>query len=215
MSKIKRVLQHDETDCGAACISIILKFYGKTVPLRRIRTACGTDSVGTSGYGIVKGAERFCLSSKGLMSPEKDKISDIPLPAIFHVREKVEHYVVVYRITKKYVYISDPADGLRKMPLEDFMAWWTGVFFIIFPNGDFEKGNENRGLLLRFAYLLKPHKKLVSEVLIASLLLSLFGVFISFYFRFLIDEVLYSQVRSTLNLCSICYLVVIIFQTLI
>lgn len=215
MSKIKRVLQHDETDCGAACISIILKYYGKTVPLRRIRTACGTDSVGTSGYGIVKGTERFGLSSKGLMSPEKDKISDIPLPAIFHVREKVEHYVVVYRISKKYVFISDPADGLRKMPLEDFMAWWTGVFFIIFPSGDFEKGNENRGLLLRFAYLLKPHKKLVSEVLIASLLLSLFGVFISFYFRFLIDEVLYSQVRSTLNLCSICYLVVIIFQTLI
>lgn len=53
------------------------------------------------------------------------------------------------------------------------------------------------------------------EIFTASLLLSLFGIFISFYFRFLIDEVLYSQVRSTLNLCSICYLVVIIFQTLI
>jgi len=89
------------------------------------------------------------------------------------------------------------------------------VFFILFPNDNFEKGNENRGLLFRFAYLLKPHKRLVSEILIASLLLSLFGVFISFYFRFLIDEVLYSQVRSTLNLCSICYLVVIIFQTVV
>ena len=89
------------------------------------------------------------------------------------------------------------------------------MFFILFPNDNFEKGNENRGLLFRFAYLLKPHKRLVSEILIASLLLSLFGVFISFYFRFLIDEVLYSQVRSTLNLCSICYLVVIIFQTVV
>lgn len=85
------------------------------------------------------------------------------------------------------------------------------MFFILFPTSDFEKGNENNGLLFRFIYLLKPHKLLVSEILIASLLLSLFGVFVSFYFRFLIDEVLYSQVKSTLNLCSICYLIVIIW----
>lgn len=46
-------------------------------------------------------------------------------------------------------------------------------------------------------------------------MLSIFGVFTSFYFRFLIDEVLYSEIKSTLNLCSICYLLVIIFQTVI
>ena len=215
MPKIKKVLQHDETDCGAACLSIILQYYGKTVPLRRIRSAAGTDSVGTSGFGIVKGAEKFGLSCKGLMSPKKDKIDTIPLPAIFHIKEHADHYVVVYKLNKKFIYISDPAEGLRKIKTEVFFAWWTGVFFILFPTTEFEKGNENRGLLLRFAYLLKPYKKLVCEIFTASLLLSLFGIFISFYFRFLIDEVLYSQIRSTLNLCSICYLVVIIFQTLI
>ncbi|MEE1212619.1 MAG: peptidase domain-containing ABC transporter [Treponema sp.] len=215
MHRIKKVLQHDETDCGAACISIILKYYGKSVPLRRIRTAAGTDSVGTSGYGIVKGAEKFGMSCKGLMSPEKDKIDEIPLPAIFHIKQKFDHYVVVYKVSKKYVYISDPGEGLRKVNRSEFFSWWTGVFFILFPTSDFEKGNENRGLLFRFVYLLKPYKLLVSEILIASLLLSLFGVFVSFYFRFLIDEVLYSQVKSTLNLCSICYLIVIVFQTLI
>ena len=215
MLHIKKVLQHDETDCGAACISIVLQYYGKTVPIRKIRMVAGTDGVGTSGFGIVKGAEKFGLSCKGLMSPEKDKIGNIPLPAIFHIKENLDHYVVVYKVNKKFVFISDPADGFRKVKSEVFLNWWTGVFFILFPNDNFEKGNEKRGLLLRFAYLLKPHKRLVSEILIASLLLSLFGVFISFYFRFLIDEVLYSQVRSTLNLCSICYLVVIIFQTVI
>ena len=215
MARIKKVLQHDETDCGAACLSIILNYYGKSVPIRRIRSAAGTDSIGTSGYGIVKGAERFGLSCKGLMSPEKDKIDEIPLPAIFHIKENLDHYVTVYKLNKNYVFISDPAEGLRKIKREIFLSWWTGVFFILFPTSDFEKGNEDKGLLLRFTSLLKPHKRLVAEILIASLLLSLFGVFVSFYFRFLIDEVLYSQIRSTLNLCSICYLLVIIFQTVI
>ena len=215
MARIRKVLQHDETDCGAACLSIVLNYYGKSVPIRRIRAAAGTDSIGTSRYGIVKGAEKFGLSCKGLMAPEKNKIDEIPLPAIFHIKENLDHYVTVYKLNKNYVFISDPAEGLRKIKREIFLSWWTGVFFILFPTSDFEKGNENKGLLLRFTSLLKPHKRIVSEILIASLLLSLFGVFVSFYFRFLIDEVLYSQIRSTLNLCSICYLLVIIFQTLI
>lgn len=215
MPKIKRVLQHDAKDCGAACISIILKYYGKDVPLRKIRSAAGTDLVGTSGFGIIKGAESFGLSCKGLASTEKDKIEKIPFPAIFHINEKLDHYVVVYKVSKKYVYLSDPAIGLRKVLKEDFLSWWSGVFFILFPSSEFEKGNECGGLFPRFISLLKPHKKLVVETLIASLLLSLFGVFVSFYFRFLIDEVLYSQVRSTLNLCSICYLIVVVFQSVI
>lgn len=215
MAKISKVLQHDTTDCGAACISIILKFYGKNVPIRKIRSVAGTDTVGTSGFGIVKGAKSLGLDSKGLMSTEKDKINEIPFPAIFHIRENLDHYVVVYKVNKKYVYFSDPAVGLRKVKRKEFLSWWSGVFFILFPSTDFEKQNEERGLLSRFINLLKPHKRLVVETLIASLLLSVFGIFVSFYFRFLIDEVLYSQVRSTLNLCSICYLFVVLFQGII
>ena len=47
MSRIKQVLQHDETDCEPACVSIILQYYGKTVPLRKIRAVVGTDKIGT------------------------------------------------------------------------------------------------------------------------------------------------------------------------
>ena len=215
MGKIKKVLQHDESDCGVACISIILQYFGKTVPLRIIRNASGTDCAGTSGYGIIKGAEKFGLSCKGLMSPQKDRLEEIPFPAVFHTREKVEHYVVVYKVTSRQVYISDPGKGLYKMDRKKFLEWWTGVFFIFFPASDFQKGNDNSGLLVRFLSLLKPHKRLVTEILLASMILSFFGVIVSFYFRFLIDEVLYSQVRSTLNLCSISYLLVILFQSLV
>ena len=149
------------------------------------------------------------------MSPQKDRLEEIPFPAVFHTREKVEHYVVVYKVTSRQVYISDPGKGLYKMDRKKFLEWWTGVFFIFFPASDFQKGNDNSGLLVRFLSLLKPHKRLVTEILLASMILSFFGVIVSFYFRFLIDEVLYSQVRSTLNLCSISYLLVILFQSLV
>ena len=77
MSRIKQVLQHDETDCEPACVSIILQYYGKTVPLRKIRAVAGTDKIGTSGFGIAKACNAFGLDCEGLMSPKKENISQI------------------------------------------------------------------------------------------------------------------------------------------
>lgn len=212
MARIKHILQHDKSDCGAACLCMVLQYYGKTVPIRKIRVVAGTDCEGTSGYGIVKAAQKFGLSCKGFMSPERNRLETIPLPAIFHVKETADHYVVVHKIKDGKIYISDPAIGPRKEKISDFTKWWSGVFFLLYPDMSFEKGNDSDGLLLRFLSLLRPHRQLVARVVVASLLLSLFGIFISFYFRFLIDEVLYSQIQSTLNLCSICYLLIIAFQ---
>ena len=215
MSRIKQVLQHDESDCGPACVSIILQYYGKTVPLRKIRAVAGTDKIGTSGFGISKACETFGLDCEGFMAPQKEKISEIIFPAIFHIKTEIEHYVVVYKIKKNKVYISDPAIGLIKEDLKSFLEKWSGVFFLVSPTSSFEKTNDEQGLLFRFFSLLKPHKKLVISILLASLFLSMFGIFMSFYFRFLIDEVLYSQVKATLNLCSVCYLIIIVFQSVL
>ena len=215
MSRIKQVLQHDESDCGPACVSIILQYYGKTIPLRKIRAVAGTDKIGTSGFGISKACETFGLDCEGFMAPQKEKISEIIFPAIFHIKTEIEHYVVVYKIKKNKVYISDPAIGLVKEDLKSFLEKWSGVFFIVSPTSSFEKTNDEQGLLFRFFSLLKPHKKLVISILLASLFLSMFGIFMSFYFRFLIDEVLYSQVKATLNLCSVCYLIIIVFQSVL
>ena len=215
MSRIKQVLQHDESDCGPACVSIILQYYGKTIPLRKIRAVAGTDKIGTSGFGISKACETFGLDCEGFMAPQKEKISEIIFPAIFHIKTEIEHYVVVYKIKKNKVYISDPAIGLVKEDLKSFLEKWSGVFFIVSPTSSFEKTNDEQGLLFRFFSLLKPHKKLVISILLASLFLSMFGIFMSFYFRFLIDEVLYSQIKATLNLCSVCYLIIIVFQSVL
>lgn len=216
--RIKKILQHDEKDCGAACLAIILAYYGSYVPLHRILQAAGSDSSGTSGYGIARGAAKFGLSCKGFASKQKtaEELSDVPLPAILHlIEENHDHYVVVYRVNKKKVFVSDPAIGLCKIELEKFRNEWTGVFFLLSPTSSFSKFPKDSNIMLRFLSLLRPYKSIVVKLLIASLFISLFGVFIAFYFRFLIDEVLYNEVRSTLHVTSVCYLIILIFQAVL
>lgn len=211
--KLKLHLQHDETDCAAACLAMILDYYGREVSIRKLRMAAGTDRQGTSGYGITVCAEQYGLSCKGFFSPEKAMLKQLSFPAIVHTRKNgLEHYVVVDSVKNDFVKIFDPAEGIRKEKIESFLEIWTGIFFLCCPKETFVKEKEEKNPLVKFFVLLKPHLKLLAKVVAASLLLSVFGILISFYFRFLIDEVLYSEVKATLNLCSICYLFVLVFQ---
>lgn len=211
---MKTILQHDETDCAAACLAMILSYYGKEVPVRKIRKVAGTDKIGTSGFGISKAAETYGLSSKSLAAPEKN-INKVPTPSILHlVIKNHEHYVVITKRNSSTVHIIDPSIGPAIYTVEEINKFWTGIFFLFAPTINFEK-SKDKSSFFNFIALLYPYKRSVLQILTSSIMLSLFGIFMSFYFRFLIDEVLYSQVKTTLHLCSLCYLLVVIFQAII
>ncbi|MCR5494742.1 MAG: peptidase domain-containing ABC transporter [Treponema sp.] len=206
-------MQHDETDCAAACLASVAKFYGKEVSVNKIRFYAGTDCMGTSGLGIVKGAEALSLNCRGMLSQTKEFNEGITYPIICHVKKDViDHYVLVYGVRKNKVLVADPADGVKKINLQEFQKQWTGVFFLVFPEQQFQRTKETSGIFQRFLYLLKPYKKTLLECFIAGIILSILGAASAFYFRFLIDDVLYSQLENTLTLCSLAYLFVIIFQ---
>lgn len=55
------VLQHDITDCDAACLLTCLMRYGYDIPISHIRRYANTDRKGTSAYGIIKAAKKLVL----------------------------------------------------------------------------------------------------------------------------------------------------------
>lgn len=95
------VKQQDESDCGAACISTVAKFYGKRISVSKIRNVAGTDINGTSGKGIVRACESIGFSCKTMFSDKKLLKSEYPLPLIVHIkRDGLEHYIVIYKVKK-------------------------------------------------------------------------------------------------------------------
>ena len=48
------VKQHDATDCGAACLSMICFNYGKELSITKLRDILGTDIKGTTLTGLEK-----------------------------------------------------------------------------------------------------------------------------------------------------------------
>lgn len=213
--KEKLVMQHDETDCAAACIASIAKYYGKHISISRIRKLAGTDQMGTSGLGIVNAANQLGFVCKGGISNVKKLSDEIVYPIIIHLKKDlIDHYAVLYKNGKKLI-LADPDEGFKKISVNDLEKKWTGIFFILIPQENFENIKQTDSVLSKFFLLLTPHTKTIFQCFLAGIIMSILGIVTSFYFRFLIDEVLYSEVKSTLNVISIGYLFIILIQGLI
>eukprot|EP01090_Pellita_catalonica_P013273 TRINITY_DN309_c0_g4_i2.p1 TRINITY_DN309_c0_g4~~TRINITY_DN309_c0_g4_i2.p1 ORF type:complete len:195 (+),score=31.80 TRINITY_DN309_c0_g4_i2:651-1235(+) len=171
MAKIT-IKQHDITDCGAACLASISAHYKLQLPIARIRQYAGTDKKGTNVLGLIEAAEKLGFEAKGVRG-ELDSLFKIPKPAIAHVivREQLQHYVVIYEVTKEYIKIMDPGDGkIHKKTHEEFLKEWTGILVLLLPKEEFSTGNEKVSVLKRFWFLLKPHKFVLLQALIGAVI---------------------------------------------
>lgn len=211
------VKQHDITDCGAACLATISKQYGLNLSISKIREVAGTDKQGTNAYGMIKAAEQLGFTAKGVKGNQDAFFSEFPLPAIAHVvvNGSLLHYVVIHKITKKQVIIADPGKGLLKVTPDDFFKEWTGVLILMTPTVKFQKGNENKGILSRFFSLMIPQKRLLINIFLSSLMITIFGILASFYFRFIMDDIVPNSTRKTLVALSVGVIVLYIFKAIL
>jgi ABC-type bacteriocin/lantibiotic exporter with double-glycine peptidase domain/CRP-like cAMP-binding protein len=117
------VWQIDEADCGAACVAMMCRYFGREVNLARVRTAVHTGTDGTSLLGIARGGEELGLATRTVKA-SKSRLDELPLPAVVHARKN--HWIVLYDCSPRRVRVADPERGLRRMPREDFLAQWSG-----------------------------------------------------------------------------------------
>lgn len=209
------IKQHDIKDCGAACLATISKQYGLKIPISKIREVAGTDNEGTSAYGVVKAAEALGFTAKGVKaSKPEDIFGEFPKPAIAHViiDKSLLHYVVIHKVTKKEILIADPAKGIVKYTPEEFFKIWSGVLILMVPSAKFEKGDETKGLFQRFWGLIKVQKYLLVNIFVSSILITILGIIGSFYFQFLIDDILPNNLNKSLLVISIAMIGLAVFR---
>ncbi|WP_282017242.1 peptidase domain-containing ABC transporter [Salegentibacter mishustinae] len=216
MAKIT-IKQHDITDCGAACLASISAHYKLQVPIARIRQYASTDKKGTNVLGLLEAAQKLGFEAKGVRG-DFDSLFQIPKPAIAHVivREKLQHYVVIYEVTKNHIKIMDPGDGkMHKKTHEEFKKEWTGVLVLLLPEEEFTQANEKVSVYKRFLFLLKPHKFVLIQAFVGAVIYTLLGFSTSIYIQKITDHVLVGGNTNLLNLLSVIMLILLALQVLI
>ena len=220
ISKKVSVKQHDQSDCGAACMASVLAYYGRLMPISLIRRVTCTDKRGTNVLGLVEAASELGFACKGVKAVDDDgKLSidileKVPKPTIAHVvyKDNLQHFVVIYKVTEKYVFVMDPAVGeIEKWAIDSFINKSTGVLVLLVPNDDFVKVNQKNSLSSRFWFLFKPHTNTYVQALVGSLIYTILGLATSIGIQKIIDQVIPDGNYNLLNL--IC--VILVFSTIL
>ena len=177
------IKQRDITDCGAACLASVAAHYKLKLPVAKIRQYASTDTKGTNVLGLIEAATKLGFEAKGVKGT-LDSLSKIPLPAIAHVivKERLHHYVVVYKVTNKYITVMDPGDGkMHRKTIAEFTTEWTGVLLLLLPDESFKKGNQKVANSTRFWQLIQPHKSIILQALFGALVYTILGLSTSIF----------------------------------
>lgn len=140
MARFPHRKQMDSRDCGAACLQMIARHYGKSYRLQTLREYSFISREGASMMGVSDAAERIGFNTAGLCTGIEKLIKEVTLPCILHWNQ--EHYVVCYKIKRKkrnpIFYIADPASTTLEYSEQEFKEHWLST----------KRHGEERGLLL-------------------------------------------------------------------
>lgn len=139
------VMQLEAVECGAACLTMILAYYKKWVPLEQVRIDCGVSRDGSSAKNIVLAARRYGMKANGFRYEPATLAADDVFPCIIHWN--FNHFVVLKGFRHGKAYINDPAQGAIVLSMQQFDEGFTGIALCFRPTEAFVPGGKKKSML--------------------------------------------------------------------
>ena len=169
---------------------MIINYYGGYVKKNTLLEMTKTNKQGTTAYHLKETLINLGFEAKGISCKLDDINKDnIILPCIASViiDNSYKHFIVIYEINfkKKYLIIGDPADKIKKVTYEEFDKIFNGVLIIFFPIKTLPVSKEISQIKF-IIHLLKSHKKILLNIFILSIFITVFSILTSFYTEYMI-----------------------------
>lgn len=182
------LLQMEAVECGAASLGIILGYFGRTVPLEELRVQCGVSRDGSKASNVLKAARKYGLDAKGWKYDQLDKLWELPLPVILFWN--LNHFLVLEGYKGGKVWLNDPAQGPRRVTLEELDASYSGVVLTFKTTPEFKKGGEKTSMAASLGRRLADSNEALIFVMVVALLLVVPGLVVPTFTRVFVDDFL-------------------------
>ena len=205
------VEQAEEMDCGAACLAMICKHYGIPMTLGKLRELANVTTEGATLESLARVGESLGFTSRGVKCTYLSMMG-FDLPYIAHWEGY--HYIVVYGVSKSSVWVADPARGFVKMNVDEFEQGWTGTCLLFTQSAAIEDLATSRSPWVRFVTYIKPHKRILWHMVMATFVIEMLGVVPPVIVQNVLDHVVVHQSYSLLNLLIVGLILTHVFTQL-
>ena len=203
-TRVPVIRQLSATECGLACLAMVLSHFGRRTSVVECRAACSVGRDGLSGRDLARVARGFGLHAKGY-SVNADAFGNVTLPVIAHW--EFNHFVVVERWSKQRVTIVDPAAGRRVLSQGEFSRSFTGVILSCTPSVRFDRVGISRASpwleYLKSVAADRDVRRVGAQVLLASVVLQGAALALPLLTRIIVDDVLGANIRDLLQLLGV------------
>ncbi len=213
--------QHDQSDCGVACLLSLIQFYGGSNNLEKLRELSGTTKQGTTLLGLYQAANKLGFTAQG-NEADIQALIDHKEPLILHVaiKDQFEHFVICYGYKNNKFIIGDPAKGITRYTKEELEAIWKSkTCLTLTPNDNFVKTEtQNKNKKQWFLNLLKEDYRLISFSVLLGVGIAILGMAMAIFSQKLIDDILpskdFTKLITGIALVAFLLLVRVLFTAL-
>lgn len=212
-SPLPDIVQDEVSECGLACIAMILCYYGHATTLYTLREKFAVPTSGMSIEEIIEVSEKFGLTCRPFRA-ELQQLFSVNTPCILHW--SFDHFVVLKTIKRSYAIIHDPACGQRKISLSELSNCFTGVAIELWPGALFEKKNTELRLTLWDMFTgVRGKLKLLCTVLLVSCAVEGLTLMIPLFSQFVIDTVLQNSDMGSLTFMIALFFCVVVIRSIL
>lgn len=185
MRKIKLVEQMEHSECGLACVAMLMNYLGANIQLNQLRDEYGVPVGGFNLLQMSQILNDYEVKTKGIKINNIMQMNKKTFPCIAFW--KGTHFVIIEKVSRK-IKIIDPTYGKRNLSLQDFMSDFSGLALILLdPDARLEpQKKENNSL---FRDILIQNRKTLLGLIAATLILQFITLTIPYMIQDITDRI--------------------------
>ncbi|MCI2877148.1 peptidase domain-containing ABC transporter [Staphylococcus hominis] len=192
MRRTPFIEQMNQSECGIACVAMISAYHKKHISLVELREYMVNSRDGNSLYDLNNTLKILSFDVRAFKS-DIENLKQIYLPAIIYWGNN--HFVILDKIKDNKYYIVDPSEGRKTLKINEFKEHYTGYVLQAKPNSHFTTKKEER-LWTPYIKLFFKEKKLITVLILFSLILQSFIIVVPIITQFMLDEILLKSQTS-------------------
>ena len=199
---------NNSASTGLMSFVMLLQYLKKPADAETLRHEFCSDGQDLDPISMVRAAKQLGIKAR-IKQVKPKRLDKAPFPII--ARKNDGEYTIIGAAKDGQVLIQSPGKQPEQINEEQLWEIWSGEA-VFLTSRSMLAGNERKFDLTWFIPVVVKYRKLLGEVLLASLFIQLFALITPLFFQVVMDKVLVHRGLTTLHVITIGLVVISVFD---